>query len=366
LINFLKSKYLKSTRKDIGVGSISDTFYPACLKFHTDTNLTALEVHNIGLREVARIEKEMKKILLDQGYTGATLKQLINKVMKDPANYYNSKEELLEAVKDIIENKINPRILEMFKTKPKSKLEILEKSASQINSSAATYKTGTADGSRPGRFYVNTHQYRSFPKFSLRALCLHESNPGHHLESSYSLARTEWPKFRTITEDRIYSQTPSRFPLNTAFAEGWGLYSENLGYDLGLYEHPMDKFGHLSYDMYRATRLVVDTGIHALNWTQEQAVQYMLQRNAQTEGKIRREVRRYITWPGQATAYKIGQLKILELRKKAEEQLGDKFDLKEFHEIILSSKGPMNLVEERVNRYIEENIDIIKYIIYNK
>ena len=128
----------------------------------------------------------------------------------------------------------------------------------------------------------------------------------------------------------------------------------------------MDKFGHLSYDMYRATRLVVDTGIHALNWTQEQAVQYMLQRNAQTEGKIRREIRRYITWPGQATAYKIGQLKILELRKKAEEQLGDKFDLKEFHEVILSSKGPMNLVEERVNRYIEENIDILRYVIYNK
>ena len=210
LITFLKSTYLKATRKDIGVKSISDTFYQACLKFHTDTNLTALDVHNIGLSEVARIEKEMKKILLDQGYTGATLKQLIVKVMQDPVNYYNSKEELLEAVKDIIENKINPRILDMFKSKPKSKLEILEKSASQINSSAATYKTGTADGSRPGRFYVNTHQYRSFPKFSLRALCLHESNPGHHLESSYSLARSEWPKFRTITEDRIYSQTPSR------------------------------------------------------------------------------------------------------------------------------------------------------------
>jgi len=352
LINFLNSKYLKATRKNVGVGSLSDTFYPACLKFHTDTNLTAKEIHDIGLKEVERIENEMKKIMEELGHGDITLKQFQDKMKKDPSNYFKSKEELLEAVKDIIENKIAPKILTIFKKEPKIKLEIVEKSPSQANSSTASYLSGTADGSRPGRFYVNTNHFSSFEKYALLTLCLHESNPGHHFESSHSLEKTDWPTFRTIKEDRIYSQVPSRFPLNTAFSEGWGLYSETLGYDLGLYGNPLDRFGHLTYDMYRAVRLVVDTGIHAFNWSQEKAIQYMLNKTGVKEEKIRREIRRYITWPGQATAYKIGQVKILELRKMAEEQLGKRFELKDFHEVVLNSTGPLDLLEERVLEYI--------------
>ncbi len=184
-------------------------------------------------------------------------------------------------------------------------------------------------------------------------LSLHELNPGHHLEGSYGLVQADRPSFRRHMEDRIYSQTPTRFPINTAFVEGWGLYSEKLGFDLGLYDNLYDRYGHYSFEIFRACRLVVDTGIHALGWSQDQAVNFMLEHTAISKEHVSDEVKRYITWPGQACGYKMGEIKISELRKKAEQSLGDSFDIRDFHDIVLRSAGPLFVLEEEVNRYIK-------------
>ena len=186
------------------------------------------------------------------------------------------------------------------------------------------------------------------------SLSLHETNPGHHLQGSYMLEREGMPQFRKVMEDRVYSQSPSRFPINTAYVEGWGLYSETLGHDLGLYDDPMDRYGHLSEEIFRACRLVVDTGMHAMGWSMDQAVQYMMDHSAASKENIVGEVNRYVTWPGQAVGYKIGQMKIIELRKKAEEALGEKFDIKEFHEVVLRSAGPLYILEKQVEHFIRD------------
>jgi len=351
LLKFLKRRYIKATRKDIGAGSLSPTFYEACLKFHTNTNLTAAEIHKIGLDEVERIENQMNNVKKELGYGKLTLRQFIRKVNDDPENYFNSKEELLKAANNTIEHRIKPKLQIVLKNLPRTNMEIVENE--KTTATAASYTAGTPNG-RPGILKINAHIFGTFSKFSLLALMLHESFPGHHVDGSYSIEDTSRPAFMQIKEDRIYGQVPSRFPLNTGFSEGWGLYSEQLGYDMGLYDDPLDRFGQLTYDMYRSTRLVVDTGIHALNWTKEEAFNYMFDRLSYKEEKVWREIRRYITWPGQATAYKIGQLCIMRMRKKAEKQLGEKFLLPEFHEFILQSKGPLNLLEERVDQYIKE------------
>lgn len=187
------------------------------------------------------------------------------------------------------------------------------------------------------------------------SLSLHETNPGHHLQGSYNLEKDGLPLFRQIMEDRVYSQTPSRFPINTAYIEGWGLYSETLGFDLGLYTDPLDRYGHLSAEIFRACRLVVDPGMHALGWSREKAVEYMMTHSAASEENVKSEVDRYVTWPGQATGYKIGQMKIRELRTKAEKELGERFNIKDFHKVVLDAAGPLNILEQQVQLYINNN-----------
>jgi len=273
-------------------------------------------------------------------------------IRNNKSNYYSSPEELLQAFHDIIEKMIEPKLLDIFNATAATPLEIVGMPPSAVDAPAAFYTAGSMDGSRPGRLYVNTNKYDSQPKYEMISLSLHETNPGHHLEASYGLAKESWPEFRKVMEDRIYSQAPSRFPINTGFVEGWALYTETLGYEMGLYSDPLDRFGHLSEEIFRACRLVVDTGMHALNMTQEEAVQYMMDHTAASEESLRNEISRYITWPGQATAYKIGQLKILELRAKAEKALGDDFDIKIFHDTILKSRGPLTIMEEEVEKYI--------------
>jgi len=352
--NFLTAEYIPAARPEIAASSLpvnGEEFYKACLAFHTSTNMTAQEVHDTGLQEVERIENEMKDIIAEMGYD-LTLPEFTDMIRNDKANFFDSPEELLAAFKDIIENKVDPIILQIFNNKPATKLEIVEIPPSTPDAPAAFYIAGTADGKRPGRLYVNTNKYDSQPRYEMISLTLHETVPGHHLQGSYMLEKTEWPMFRKVMEDRIYSQVPSRFPINTAYTEGWGLYAESLGFDLNLYGNPLDKYGHLSEEIFRACRLVVDTGMHALGWTREEAVQYMFSHTAASEANIRGEIDRYITWPAQATGYKIGQLKIKELRKRAETAFGDDFNLKDFHEIVLQSAGPLEILDEQITQWI--------------
>ncbi|XP_023331422.1 uncharacterized protein LOC111703643 isoform X2 [Eurytemora carolleeae] len=354
LANFVSTEYASATRPEIGASSISAEYYKACLAFHTSTNLTAEEIHQKGLDEVGKIEEEMREVIKEMGLN-LTLPQFMEKLRTDKSNFFNSPQELLDTFKDIIENKIDKHILLLFHSKPKTKMEIRETPASTPDAPAAYYIAGTVDGSRPGRLYVNTHKYQSQPRYEMISLSLHESNPGHHLQGSYTLERAGWPEFRKSMEDRVYSQTPTRFPINTAYVEGWGLYCETLGFDMGLYSNPLDRYGHLSEEIFRACRLVVDTGMHALGWSQEKAVEYMLTHSAATLDNIKGEVNRYVTWPGQATGYKIGQMKIRELRALAETQLGDKFNIKDFHEAVLQAAGPLFILEQQVEQYINNN-----------
>lgn len=356
LADFIAGDYDAALRPEIAASSLPDgaEYYKACLAFHTSTSLTPQQIHDKGLEEVDRIETEMKEIVIEMGLN-LTLPQFIEMIRNDKSNFFNSPEELMASFHEIIENRINPRILDLFHTEPQTKLEIVEVPPSTPDAPAAYYIAGTADGSRPGRLFVNTNKYASQPRYEMISLSLHETNPGHHLQGSYMVENKGLPNFRKVMEDRIYSQTPSRFPINTAYTEGWGLYSESLGFDLNLYTDPLDRYGHLSEEIFRACRLVVDTGMHALGWTREEAVQYMLAHTAASPENIRGEVDRYVTWPGQATGYKIGQLKIRELRTKAETTLGAKFNIKDFHEVVLESAGPLYILEEQVNKYIQEN-----------
>eukprot|EP00096_Caligus_rogercresseyi_P013146 TRINITY_DN5819_c0_g1_i1.p1 TRINITY_DN5819_c0_g1~~TRINITY_DN5819_c0_g1_i1.p1 ORF type:complete len:572 (-),score=176.27 TRINITY_DN5819_c0_g1_i1:100-1815(-) len=354
---YLRDEYLNHTRPEIGCTTLpnGERHYAVLLKFHTSTNYTAQEIHDIGHREVQKIENEMKEIIKETGHGSMGLKEFADMLRKDPKFFANSSEELMSIFKETMTQKINPKLSQLFWKTPKTKLEIVE--SPEPNSPAAFYIQGTKDGKRPGKFYVNTHQYKSQPIYESISLSLHEGNPGHHLQSSYLLEQPSLPDFRGAMEDRIYTQAPSRFPIDTAYVEGWALYCEELGLDLKLYDNPYDRYGHLSEAAFRACRLVVDTGMHALGWTQERAIQYMLDHTAASLENIQGETKRYITWPGQATGYKIGQLKIRSLREKAETELGNKFDIRDFHEVLLLSAGPLEIVEAEVNRYIQNGLN---------
>eukprot|EP00092_Neocalanus_flemingeri_P033658 GFUD01036589.1.p1 GENE.GFUD01036589.1~~GFUD01036589.1.p1 ORF type:complete len:569 (-),score=198.07 GFUD01036589.1:57-1763(-) len=355
IAEFLAGEYLAACRPQIAATSLpgcGSEFYKACLKFHTSIDLTAEEIHQKGVQEVARIEGEMKEIMKELGMD-MPLTDFMECLRKDKANFFSSAEELLDTFSTIIHDRINPNLTKIFHFCPISKLEITE--APMADYPAAFYIVGTEDGARPGKLFVNTFKYASQPRYEMVSLALHETNPGHHLQGSYMLEKEGMPQFRKVMEDRVYSQAPSRFPINTAYMEGWALYTETLGDDLGLYDDPMDKYGHLSAEIFRACRLVVDTGMHAMGWSMEQAVQYMTEHSAASKENIVGEVNRYVTWPGQAVGYKIGQMKIIELRKRAEQILGDKFDIKQFHEVVLSAAGPLNILERQVDQFIKRS-----------
>ena len=376
LADFLEKEYVPACRKEVAVTSLpgGQELYKACLRFHTSTSLTAEEIHQRGLEEVKRIEDEMRIIIQELGLK-LSLEEFIKQLRNDKQNFYGSAEELLGAFHTIIWDRVDPQLTKIFKAKPKGALEITRTPLADYP--AAFYIAGTSDGARPSKLFVNTHKFDSQPKYEMVSLSLHEALPGHHLQGDY-IQRDDWPEFRKVMEDRAYSQAPTRFPINTAYVEGWGLYSETLGHDLGLYSDPMDRYGHLSEEIFRACRLVVDTGMHALGWSREQAVQYMMDHTAASKENIVGEVDRYVTWPGQAVGYKIGQMKILELRKRAEQELGEKFDIKEFHEVsfgnlsadtyvvggvkkylsqvVLKAAGPLDLLERKVDEHIRRTL----------
>ena len=321
-----------------------EAYYQARLKHYTTTDLTADEIHDIGLAEVARIQDEMRDIMKQVEFDG-TLKDFYNFLRTDPQFTYPNtdagREDYIRDAAAIIDD-MKGRLDSLFITKPKADMIVKRVEAFREDTAfGAFYDQPALDGSRPGTYYINLKDVAEQPKYLAQALAYHEGIPGHHMQIAIGMELDGLPKFRTLGG-------------HTAYIEGWALYSESVPKELGLYTDPYSDFGRLSMEIFRAARLVVDTGIHSKKWTREQAVTYYLDNIPNPEGDVRAEIDRYIVWPGQATAYKIGMLKITELRKTAEDTLGDNFDIREFHDVILANGSvPLAVLEELVNEWVE-------------
>jgi uncharacterized protein (DUF885 family) len=340
---FFVNEYLPACFDQVGIWQVphGDELYAYDVRRYTTTDLTPDQVHEIGLKEVARIRAEMDSVMQKTGFKG-TRQEFFKFLRTDPQFYYKSPDDLFEAYKAMAKT-IDPNLVKVFRTLPREPygVEAIPAVAAP-DTTAAYYRPGAADGSRAGTYFVNLYKPETRPKWEMLMLTLHESVPGHHLQIARAHELGEMPKFR-------------RFGGYTAFTEGWGLYAESLGDDMGLYTDPYAKFGELTYQMWRAVRLVVDTGIHAKHWTRDQAIKYFMDNAPKAELDIVNEIDRYIAWPGQALAYKIGELKIHELRTRTQEQLGEKFDLPAFHDVVLGSGPlPLDILEHNVNDWITE------------
>lgn len=346
LHDYLENEYYPHARKSVGWSALPDgkAWYEFLVRHHTTSPLTAAEIHETGLEEVSRIRGEMEQVMEQVGFEG-TLAQFFEFVKTDDRFYFTEPEQLLEGYRDL-KARIDALLPQMFSDFPKTDYEIRPVEEFRAESAAgASYQPGTPDGSRAGIFYVNTFNLRAQPNFGMETLSLHEAAPGHHFQISIQQELTGLPKFR-------------RFGGYTSYVEGWALYAESLGKGLGLFTDPYQYYGKLSDEMLRAMRLVVDTGLHSKGWTRQQAIEYMLENSSMAETDVVSEVERYIAWPGQALAYKVGQLKILALRDRAERALGDDFDIKGFHSMLLRGGAlPMGVLEARTERWIAEQRD---------
>ncbi|XP_064458253.1 uncharacterized protein LOC135368720 isoform X2 [Ornithodoros turicata] len=354
--SFMKEEYMKNLRPDIAASSLpgGKEYYAACLLYHLGTPLNAEQVHQMGLAEVSRISDSIQQIVQELGLKMSN-KEFMEMLRKDKPFNHNSGEDILKDYDRLLNEVINPKLTTIFKNLPKSvsKLRLQLMDASRGGGPAAMYIQGTPDFSRPGIFYINGVDVARSPKYIIPALALHEGNPGHHLQGSYALELPGMPAFRSQLDDRRYNDGPAHFPMHTAFIEGWALYSEYLGHELGVYKDAYERFGHLSQETLRACRLVVDTGMHALGWSREKAINFLLEHIASNMAEVESEIDRYITWPGQACAYKVGELKIQELRQKAQNSLGNKFDIRDFHQVLMANPGPLTFVEKEVDEYIQ-------------
>lgn len=341
LRDFLQNEYLPHARDGVGLVNMrgGDRLYRQLILENTTLPLTADYVHDLGLREVARIRGEMEAIKNQVGFRG-TLAQFFEYLRTDRRFEPPSREWMREHYYDI-GRRVDARIGELFSTLPRTRLEIREVEAfRERNEAGGSYQDGTADGTRPGIFYYNAYDLPSRRTWGMETLYLHEGSPGHHFQVSLANENAELPAFM-------------RYGGNTAFVEGWALYAETLWDELGMETDPYQRFGGLNDEMLRAMRLVVDTGIHAKGWTREQAIRYMLDNSGMSETEVVAEVERYIAIPGQALAYKIGQLKILELRARAERELGPRFDLKDFHaQVLMTGALPLTVLERKIDEWI--------------
>jgi uncharacterized protein (DUF885 family) len=348
LIDYFKRIEPKTTTDD-GVWKMpeGDAFYAYALHENTTTTMKPNDVHDLGLREVARIEAEMRSILDANGFAGTPIGEAMDKLGKDPRflfpNDDKGRADALAEYKRLIDT-ATERCKQLFLTAPKAKCEVRRVEAfKEATAPGAYYQGGAMDGSRPGIFFANLRDMNEVPKWSMPTLAYHEGIPGHHWQISIAQELKGVPQFRKV------------IPF-TAYAEGWALYCEWLAKQLGWYEgDPFGDLGRLRDELFRAVRLVVDTGIHAKHWTREQAITYMREKTGMGEKEVRSEIERYIVNPGQACAYKIGMLKIQELRTRAQQQLGDKFDQREFHDTLLKNGSlPLEILEEQVNEYIQK------------
>lgn len=341
LLTFMRGEYLPACRGSIAAGALPEgrEFYRYRVRHFTTLALTPEEVHEIGLREVARVRGEMEACMRKTGFTGSW-EAFIRQLRTDPRHYAKTPEELLQYTAWICK-RIDGALPQLFARLPRTPYGIREIPAFVApQTTSAYYWPPAGDGSRAGYFYLNTYNLSSRPKYEMEALAMHEAVPGHHLQIALQQELQDLHAIR-------------RFTSFTAFVEGWGLYAERLGLEMGFYEDPYQDFGRLSMEAWRACRLVVDTGIHAQGWSREQAIEFMVANTALAEHNVVAEVDRYIGWPGQALGYKIGQLKILELRRRAEHQLAGKFDIREFHDVVLSQGAiPLELLEANVDRWI--------------
>jgi len=343
LDTFIKATYLPACRKDIGALSLPDgkAFYQYAIRRHTTTDLTAKEIHEIGKREVARIHKEMEAIVRQVGFK-SSFQEFLTFLRTDPRFYYTKADDLVAGY-SYIAKRADGKLPELFAELPRNSYGVKVIPAYEAPAqTTAYYQPGAADGSRAGLYMINTYKLDTRPKYEMEALTLHESVPGHHLQIARSQELKGLPDFR-------------RNGGYTAYVEGWGLYAESLGTEMGFYTDPYSKFGQLTYEMWRACRLVVDTGMHEFGWSRQQAIDFMKENTAKAENDIIVEIDRYIVWPGQALAYKIGELKIKELRAKASRELGARFDVRTFHNAVLDDGPlPLDLLESRINAWIAE------------
>jgi uncharacterized protein (DUF885 family) len=343
LKTFVVDEYLPASRDSVGIWDTpgGEAWYQKRIAWFTTTNLTADEIHAIGLKEVARIRGEMQKIIQQVGFQGS-FQDFLQYLRTDPKFRYTDPQQLLQAYRAMAK-RIDPMLPQYFGRLPRMPYGVRPIPMESAPDTTTAYYQGPAlDGTRAGYYYVNLYKPEERPTYEIPVLTIHEAVPGHHLQIALAQELGELPKFRRDFEA-------------TAFVEGWALYSESLGEEMGFYDDPYDKFGQLTYEMWRAVRLVVDTGMHHKRWTRDQAIQFFKENAAKTELDIVNEVDRYIAWPGQALAYKIGELKIKELRAEAVAKLGPAFDIRQFHDVVLGSGPlPLDVLEANVDRWITE------------
>jgi len=342
LREYVANDYMEHARGTVGMAALPDgeAWYAFNAHNSTTTDLSPAQIHQIGLDEVERIHGEIRKVMAEVGFEGS-LQDFFEFMKTDPQFSFESEEALLTHYR-ALEDKINAKIPEQFSLTPKAPFEIRPVEPFRAKSAAGgSYMTPSEDGSRPGIFYVNTYDLPTRKTWDAEDLYLHEAIPGHHFQLALQQELTGLPDFR-------------RFGGETAFTEGWGLYAESLGKDLGVYTDPYSYFGYLQNELWRAIRLVVDTGLHSKGWTRQQVIDYMLENSAESETQATAEAERYMAIPGQALAYKMGELKIQEMRDKAEAALGDGFDVREFHvEVLKDGSVPLDVLEGKINRWIE-------------
>ena len=338
LETFLRGTYRRSARSSIAVTTLprGRALYEGAARFHTTTAMKPEEIHQLGLTEVARIEREMEQLARSDGFTGSAT-EYEAALAKRPGQPFTSQQEMLDYARSVLA-RVQPALPTLFKRLPKMVVNIRPIPPDREASTASNYEAGTTDGTRPAWFNMNTYRPQQQFKYDIEALVLHEAVPGHHLQTALAREVENLPEFR-----RVFT--------TTAFAEGWALYAESLGSELGtVYRDAPSRFGQLANEQFRAVRLVVDTGMHVMGWSRDRARAYFKQH---VPAQSIAEIDRYIAWPGQALAYKIGQLKIRELRQRAQRELGPKFDVRDFHDVVLrNGRLPLDLLEEQVMEYI--------------